>query len=69
MNQKYRTERQARDARHASVTKWNKANMASIAIRLNIKTDADVLEKLSSVSNKTDYIRSLIRADIARGGK
>lgn len=29
-------------------------------------TEADILEKLSSVENKAGYIKSLIRADIAK---
>lgn len=33
-------------------------------IRLNKETDADIIEKLESVQNKTDYIRELVRKDM-----
>lgn len=36
----------------------------TIGIRLNTEKDADVLEKLEAVANKTDYIRDLIRKDM-----
>ena len=34
-------------------------------MKLNIKTDADVIAKLESVPSKQDYIRQLIRKDLA----
>lgn len=36
-----------------------------ISVRYNIETDRDILEKLDSVPNKADYIRQLIKQDIA----
>ena len=33
------------------------------------KTDMDVIEKIKSQPNKTDYIRRLVRADIEKNGK
>ncbi len=33
-------------------------------IRLNKETDADIIEKLETVQNKTDYIRELVRKDM-----
>ena len=44
--------------------KYNENNTKGYYIRFNRKTDADVISKLSSVQNKTSYIRSLILADI-----
>lgn len=35
--------------------------------RFRLEHDADVIQRLRSVSNKTDYIRNLIRIDIAKG--
>lgn len=32
------------------------------------KTEQDIIQKLDSVKNKAGYIKSLIRADIAKGG-
>lgn len=49
-----------------AIAKWNKANTRRIALVLMLKSDADVLAKLDTVPNKTDYIRQLIRRDIAK---
>lgn len=38
----------------------------TVPIRLNLNTEADILEKLDSVDNKRQYIISLIRADISK---
>ena len=35
-------------------------------MKLNKNTDADILAKLDAVGNKQGYIKSLIRADIAK---
>jgi len=35
--------------------------------KLNLKTDADVIEKLSQVDSMQGYIKQLIRRDIANG--
>lgn len=42
-------------------------NTTVITIRLNHRTDADILARLESVSNKTGYIKGLIRQDIEDG--
>lgn len=31
---------------------------------LSLSKDGDIIDKLNSVENKTDYIRTLVRADI-----
>ena len=36
-----------------------------VFIKLNLKTDADILEQLEKVGNKQGYIKELIRKDIA----
>lgn len=38
----------------------------TVPIRLNLNTEADILEKLDSVDNKRQYIISLIREDISK---
>lgn len=48
---------------------WNKANIRYIRAAFNVDTDAEILAKLDSVPNKTDYIRQLILADIAKGNE
>ena len=40
-----------------------------IMVKLNLKTDADIIQKLSSEPNKQGYIKRLIRAEIARKGE
>lgn len=41
-----------------------KAVRARFEIALDSVADADILEKLETVGNKSDYVRSLIRKDI-----
>lgn len=36
-------------------------------MKLQKKTDADILQKLSEVESKQGYIKDLIRKDIAKG--
>ena len=37
-----------------------------IKLKLNLKHDADILAALDATANKQGYIKSLIRADIAK---
>ena len=43
-----------------------KKNTKVVPIRLNYKSDMDILDKLSSVDSMAGYIKKLIREDIAR---
>ena len=52
--------------KYASQQKYDKANTTQIRMKLNLKTDADILAKLESVGNKQGYIKALIRADIEK---
>lgn len=45
---------------------WKKEHNRMISIRYNIENDKDILEMLDSVPNKAEYIRQLIKQDIAR---
>lgn len=45
--------------------KYDAENTKRVYIKLNITTDADILEKLEKVGNKQGYIKELIRKDIA----
>jgi len=49
-----------------ATAKYQKANMTAVKIRLHNEHDHDVIAKLNSVPNKTDYIRQLILADIGK---
>lgn len=48
---------------------WMKANTTIITMKLNHRTDADIIEQLTTVDNKNGYIKQLIRADIAKAKK
>lgn len=50
--------------RSAASTKYNAKNVKQIKLNLNLKTDADIIAALEAVSNKTGYIKSLIRKDL-----
>lgn len=51
---------------YAAQQKYNKNNIKRVVVNLNQKTDADILNKLDSISNKQGYIKELIRQDIAK---
>lgn len=44
--------------------KYDKSNTKQVILKLNLKTDNDIINKLGSVNNKQGYIKSLIRKDI-----
>jgi hypothetical protein len=44
---------------------FDKANTRMLHLKLNKKTDADILERIENVSNIQAYLKELIRADIA----
>lgn len=44
---------------------YDKENTRRIHVKLNNKTDADILAALEAQSSHTAYIKRLIRADIA----
>ena len=46
-------------------TKYDRKNTRQIKLKLNKKTDADILNKLDNEQNKQGYIKNLIRKDMA----
>ncbi|MBP3608120.1 MAG: hypothetical protein J6J11_07375 [Treponema sp.] len=64
-NVKYKTKKQALKAAETQRNEWRKENTRCINVRFNIENDNDILSMLDSVPNKADYIRQLIRQDIA----
>lgn len=46
--------------------KFHKENYIQIHARFRKTSDSDIIEKLNSVPNKADYLRKLIRDDIAK---
>ena len=68
MPAKYRTELQAKRAMRSQQNAYQRRAMTQVAIRFHNESDADVLAALDAQPNKADYIRRLIREDIARNG-
>ena len=51
--------------RESPQARYDAKNTTQVALKLNLKTDADILAKLALVANKQGYIKALIRADLA----
>jgi hypothetical protein len=49
-----------------AINRYQKKNVIQLNIRLNKKTDADIIAALDSVGNKQGYIKELIRLDILK---
>lgn len=45
---------------------YNKSNMKYYKIAFNINADSDIIEHLEKQSNKSGYIKNLIREDMAK---
>lgn len=56
------------EAQMRAQTKYDAENTVQIHLKLNRKTDADILERLDQVESKQGYIKELIRKDV-NGGK
>lgn len=54
------------NARDRAIAKYDAAHTVQIKMKLNRKTDADILKRLEEVENKQGYLKALIRADIDR---
>ncbi len=46
--------------------KYDSTHCKYYTLKMNLETDSDVIEKLSSVESKQGYIKQLIREDINR---
>lgn len=53
-----------REARNKAQAKYNKANTIQITLRLNTRTEADIIDHLRAQPNKQGYLKALIRADM-----
>lgn len=49
--------------------RYDRLNTKQIILKLNKRTDADILEILENVGNKQGYIKSLIRQDKEKATK
>ena len=52
------------EAQKRAKTKYDRAKTIGLYLKLNIKTDADIIAKLGSVPAKQTYIKELIRRDM-----
>ena len=65
-----RNERMVQRVKAQSRTqRWKDLHTTKITIRFINDKDQDIIDKLQSQQNKTDYLRRLVREDIERGGK
>lgn len=52
------------EAKKMAQVKYDKNNTTQIMLKLNNKTDADLIEHLNSLENRQGYIKNLIRSDL-----
>lgn len=48
-----------------AINKFNKEKTKVVPVRLNKRTDADIIEHLETVGSKMGYIKMLIREDMS----
>lgn len=58
--------RESSPAHCKAVAKYNKSCTVQYSFRLNVNTDDELIEKLTTVPSIAGYIKDLIRADIER---
>ena len=56
----------ATDAVRRAVKKYDAVNAVQFHMKLNRKTDADIIDHLQSMDNVQGYIKGLILADMSR---
>jgi hypothetical protein len=54
------------DARKRAVAKYDAKNTKQIKLKLNLRSDHDILARLEEVGNIQGYIKQLIRDDIKK---
>ena len=59
-----RLSKQLTDAKRRAIQKYDAKNTKQIHLKLNLNTDADILEQLERVDNVQGYIKDLIRKDM-----
>ena len=57
----------ATEAQLKAQAKYDKENTKQVILKLNLTTDADIIEKLKSVPNKQGYLKQLVRDDMRIG--
>ena len=54
------------EAQKRAVAKYDAANTKSHLLKLNLKTDADIIAHLDQQPNKLAYLKKLIRDDMQK---
>lgn len=57
---------EAKARKQAYVVKYQKATYTNISFKVRTKEDSDIIAHLKSVPNKSEYIKSLIKADMKK---
>ena len=52
------------ESKRSAQRRYDKKNTTQVLLKLNTKTDADVIGKLTSVDNKQGYLKELVRSDL-----
>ncbi len=54
------------DKKYTAQSRYDATHTTQINLKLNDKTDADILARLNEQDNKQGYIKALIRKDITK---
>jgi hypothetical protein len=58
--------KEPQNPKNAYKIKWDAENTKQYKLKLMLRTDQDIIEKLDSVPNRQGYLKDLIRKDIAK---
>lgn len=56
------------EAQKRAIAKYDAQNTVTVHLKLNRRTDADIIDRLGLSGNKQGYIKDLIRQDIRQDG-
>ena len=59
----------ATEAQKKATLKYDQKNTRQYHLKLNLTTDADIIQKLEQVEKIQGYIKALIRKDIEKAGE
>lgn len=63
---KYDTDAERKQALNNSKARWNRENTIKVTFSLNREYDKAMIEHLNNQSNKSIYIKELIKKDMAK---
>lgn len=55
----------ATDAQRRAIAKYDKQNTVTYGMKMNKKTDADIIARFTEVGNVQGYVKRLVREDIS----